>query len=506
VARCLDSFDRLGQRPKQFIIYAAVIATAVFLRTLFTTYVELSGDALEHWYFTKLMSEHFRPQFFADNHHTLRWATNMWPIAYAKLFGWSLQLYYVVPMLLFSLLLVASAFFVRLIDKSIFPFALFVVLFFAEPMFFRSTSHLLTFVFSAFYMMVAAIFLLRSTINGTQLTYALTALFFFLAYGAHENSLMFVPGASVFVLWNLGMRRGVLALLNIGAYALALILVETIVLNILSPRQIVLGRFELLSKSFSNISDLASTKYHVASLVDLMRPWLRLPFVSSVIVVAGLIAGIYLAARERAGKAPVGVSLPFFLMLSFFIFHTFALQSIVPIIPLAPPNVKYLANTTIWATLSIVFALNDLVGNWRCELSRFNLIRVVTLGVAILCAIVSLSFVQYRQLPRPGALFWHARESYAPMVNAIKKGMPLLTKSTRAKFKNYFEALFSTELVRINREERNASFFAYTTPEAVDDVTKRVSFCVDLRDDRNQEGGDWLIVCPSFGKEATGPE
>jgi hypothetical protein len=116
-----------------------IIAIAVLVRTLFTTYVEFGGDALYHWYFTKLMSEHFKGQLFAENHHSMRWATNAWPILYGKIFGWGLQVYYIVPMLFFTLLLAASAFFVRLIDKSLFPFALFVVVFFAEPMFFRST-------------------------------------------------------------------------------------------------------------------------------------------------------------------------------------------------------------------------------------------------------------------------------------------------------------------------------------------------------------------------------
>src|SRR5262245_59542484 len=136
------------------VAYGVIIAIAVFLRTLFTTYVELGGDALEHWYFAKLMSEHFNASLFVENHHTMSWATNALPIIYATIFVWILLVYYLVPMLFFGLLLVASAFFVRLIDKSLFPFVLFIVLFFAEPMFFRATSHLLTFVFAAFFMMV----------------------------------------------------------------------------------------------------------------------------------------------------------------------------------------------------------------------------------------------------------------------------------------------------------------------------------------------------------------
>jgi hypothetical protein len=192
-------------------------------------------------------------------------------------------------------------------------------------------------------------------------------------------------------------------------------------------------------------------------------------------------------------------------MVSFFIFHTFLLQSIDPVVPLAPPNEKYLANATIWATLSATFAVNELVGNWRGEPSRFNLIRAFTLGVALVIGIASLSFVQYRGLPRPGALFWHPRESYAPLASAIEKGMPVLTLPKK-KFKNYIEALFSTDLVRINTEENDASFFAYTTPEAAAAAKGKVGLCVDLRHESNQVGGGWLIVCPSLRNEAIRPE
>ena len=141
------------------LAYGVIIAIAVFLRTLFTTYVELGGDALEHWYLAKRMSEHFDVSLFAENHHTMRWATNVGPILYATIFGSSVQVYYSVPILFFGLLLAAAAFFIRLFDKNLFPLVLFIVVFFAEPMFFRATSHLLTFVFAAFFMMVAAIFL-----------------------------------------------------------------------------------------------------------------------------------------------------------------------------------------------------------------------------------------------------------------------------------------------------------------------------------------------------------
>jgi hypothetical protein len=186
-------------------------------------------------------------------------------------------------------------------------------------------------------------------------------------------------------------------------------------------------------------------------------------------------------------------------MTSFFIFQTFLLQSIDPVIPLAPPNEKYLANTTIWAALSTTFAANSLIENWRGPM-RTDLLRVLTLGVALAIAVTSLSFVQYRDLPTPGALFWHARESYAPLAHAIKKGLPVLTapgqKAPGKRMLGYLEALFSTDLVRIDVDDKDAKFFAYTTPEAAADPNRKVEFCVDLRWGGNQKNGQWLAVCP----------
>jgi hypothetical protein len=214
-----------------------------------------------------------------------------------------------------------------------------------------------------------------------------------------------------------------------------------------------------------------------------------------VTVVSGLIGGIYLAARERIGREAPGVSLPFFLMVSFFIFHTFLLQSIDPVIPFAPPKVKYLANTTVWAALSTALAANSLIENWHGAIQTDRL-RAFTLCAVLLIAIASLFFVQYRGLPTPNALFWHARESYAPIAKAIKGGMPVLTTPRKAP-NPVLEAWFKTDLVRINPGEKDVKFSAFTTPEAAAYPNRRMGFCVDLRrEEKTLVGGGWLIVCP----------
>jgi hypothetical protein len=62
--------------------------------------------------------------------------------------------------------------------------------------------------------------------------------------------------------------------------------------------------------------------------------------------------------------------------------------------------------------------------------------------------------------------------------------------------RGYLEAIFSTDLVRINVDEKDAKFFAYTTPEAAADPNRKVELCVDLRRGGNQKNGQWLVVCP----------
>jgi hypothetical protein len=179
---------------------------------------------------------------------------------------------------------------------------------------------------------------------------------------------------------------------------------------------------------------------------------------------------------------------------SFFVFHTFLLQSIDPVIPLAPPKVKYLANTTVWAALSTALAANSLIENWRGPVQTDRL-RALTLGAVLLIAIASLFFVQYRGLPTPNALFWHAQESYAPVAKAIKGGMPVLTTPREAV--PVLEAWFKTDLVRINPGEKDVKFSAFTTPGAAADPNRRICFCVDLRrEEKSLWGGSWLIVCP----------
>ena len=88
---------------------AIIILVAVFVRTLFTSFIELGGDALEHWHFAKAMAENLDPGAFTRNYHRMRWATNLWPILYAKGFGWGYGVYYVGPIVFFGLLLAANA-------------------------------------------------------------------------------------------------------------------------------------------------------------------------------------------------------------------------------------------------------------------------------------------------------------------------------------------------------------------------------------------------------------
>jgi hypothetical protein len=481
------------------LVYAVIILIAVFLRTLFTSYIELAGDALHHWQFAKVMSENFDLSLFSENHHRMRWATNIWPILYAWIFGWGYGVYYVVPMIFFGFLLISSAVFIRKIKSGFFPFILFVVVFLGEPMFYRSTSHLLTFVFAAVFMMSAAIFLVRAIRIGGQMAYVLTATTLFLAYGAHESSLLFFPGVCAFVLWNAGFRRGLLILVNIGAYGLALIALETLFFDLVSPTPVVFGRFELLGHALDIVKSAAQLRYHVSSILDLMRPWLQLPLTTGILVILGIVGGVYLAGRERIGQEPSGSSLPFFLMVSFFLFQAFLIQSFDPLVPFSPPNVKYLANTTIWATLSTVFAAVSLVDNRRGPTAR-DVLRNRLMGTAAVLTVLAVVFDHYRGLPSLQAWFWRAGESYEPMETAIKEGAPILSTPEMV-MEGYFEDWFSTPLSRVTHPADN-EYFAF----AVDPAAARKSpFCVDLRSSGNQ-AGRWLIRCPADLAEAVDGE
>lgn len=473
---------------------AIIILVAVFVRTLFTSYIELGGDALEHWHLARTMSEDFDPGRFAGNHHRLRWATNAWPILYASLFGWGYGVYYIPPILFFGLLLVASAFFVRLMRPGVFAFTLFLLVFFGEPMFFRATSNLVPFVFAGFFMMLAGYFLVRAVRDGGQVLFAATAAFFFLAYGAHENSALFVPGACAFVLWNLGLRRGVLTLITIGAYGCLLVAAETVVFDLISSRSITFGRLELLGKAFEITAKSATQRYEVSSILDLIWPWFGIPLYTGILVVAGLVSGVYLARMERRGVEAPGASLPAFFVFSFFFFHAFLLQSIDPVIPFSPPNEKYLTNAAIWAALSTTFAVTGLIGRWQGT-ATVGQLRLRVMVVALLITIASLSDVQYRRQPQLRAWFWHAEESYQPVRDALRRGFPILTVP-ESPMRRYLSAWFATELVRVEPSEDDPAYFAFEVPDAMARRGGGPTTCIDFRRARNQ-GGRWLIACPA---------
>ncbi|WP_421724052.1 hypothetical protein [Bauldia sp.] len=409
------------ERPSLLLQYVLLIAVAVLLRTIFTAPVETGGDAVRKWNLVGRLLDGEAFSALLQNHQTARWAINLPALGFAELFGWNLTTYFAIGIVLFAVFLCLSAFYLRKSGYGFIYFAFFVIVLFADPMFFRSTGQLQPFIFVAVFMLAHAYFVERGVQSQSQVSYASAALFIFLAYGAKETAVFFVPASCAYVLIAMGFRRGVNTLLWIGLYGVLLVLIEYAVINILAGRWVPLGRLDLLDRHWGNMQRHADG----FAFGELFNSWRQLPFYTAVLFVAASASTAYVACRSWMARTMNPLMLPIFFFLSFAFFQTFAIRSLDPLVTFSPPQAKYLADLVPWACFAIVAAAALLIS----DISDRQMARRVwqaLIGSALAICVAALLFPnQYWGHPKARAWIWHGDDTMAFVRDLVDSGVPI---------------------------------------------------------------------------------
>jgi hypothetical protein len=402
-----------------FVFFLLLIALAVSTRTLYTVPVELDGDEIQKWRFVGQLRAGIPVADLLVDHHTARWGVNLPTLAFTWLTGFNWFTYYLVVICFFALLLAGAAVVIGKHSSSAkWSFVVFAALLFVDPMYMRSTSQLQPFVFVSAFVLLHMIFVIRAVGRPNQINFLLSALFIFLAYGAKETAIFFVPGTCVFVIAVLGWRKGVEALAYIGAYGLLLIAVETATFTIIKGE--FTTRFSLLSHHFAE-----ENKWTLKHFYELFQLWIGNPWYSTGLFIGAGVGSIYLFWRyfiDRVNAVPIFAAL---LFISFSILQTFVLKSIDPLVPASPPEGKYLADLTPFACMVIAFVLDDVLSRvaprWRKGLAL-----LLAAGVAGVC-LLSLSVTEpWRgRYPIAAAWMWRANDTYALVADMLRAGIPL---------------------------------------------------------------------------------
>ena len=440
--------------------YALLIFAAIVLRTLFTAPVEQGGDALQKWELVGRLLDGETISIFLENHHTARWAINLPTLAFASGLGFNWTSYYIAPMFFFLALLLLAAFFLKRNGFGIFTYTIFIVILFADPMYMRATSQLVTFVFVAPFVMAHAIFLQNSIKNPSKMQYFLAALFMFLAYGAKETALFYVPASCAYVIWAIGWRRGLRTLLWIGAFGVAFVVIETTVISILAGEVVPTGRLALLDEHF----DRMDAQFNDPKLPVFLYGWRNLPLYTAVLFGLAALCGSYLIYLSiRAGR-PDPLLIPVFFFVSFALVQTFAIKSIDPLVPALPGKPKYLADLVPWACLTISAAVTLLLNKLR-DAKVAQSARIIAISLAMIVLLVGISQPrQYRgTYPIADAWMWHADESWNFVGQLALAGVPIVDprkgRSTR-KSGDVLRSILGVEFVTIPTKGGHSAFIA----------------------------------------------
>jgi hypothetical protein len=317
------------------------IAACFLVRSAYTQVFEHGGDAIKKWQVSEKIAGTGdltllvrKPGNQNQIHHSARWGVNLPAALFIKIFGSGIQNYFMIPLLLFSMLFVLMANMVKdtLRRPLFFAFLLFL---FIEPMFFRASNQLQPFVFGVFYLNLAVWAIIIHIRKGHAYALLLSAFFAFCAYGCKETYIYFYPGILLFLLFKIGFRPACLY----AAVLFILFCLETIVFDYLADFEMVLGRIELLY--FNHMIRTERLDKYTLGVV-FSRAWKIAPLYNQVI--AGITAMYFAVVVVQKKYQKLGDVTAIFLSISisYMLMITFVLKSYDPVIYLQPPKVRYL--------------------------------------------------------------------------------------------------------------------------------------------------------------------
>lgn len=393
----------------------------VFLLRSFWTYPTEHGDAIQKYYFAAEILRTDDWSILLHNHHTLRWATMLPQIVLTWMLGVRYELFFILPLLLFSLYTVFSIFAL----KSVFNFgqlALLGAILFVDPWSVSTSNQLLNpavgFLFS-----FAGIVVLVSKAKWKHLAPVFAAMLFFIAYGAHVTYLSFAAGG---FLWLVFFRRQWSAAFILCGTLLLLMIFEVIIFNYLSGWQLTLGRLELLAAG-SHVDMVINNLAPVAPSRLLSR-WSRLHAPELALCLVFFAFGAWLVLQMIKGhKIPAIIECTYMVGLCFAFSITFAVVSLNPAKPLMPLNPRYLVPFLPYATIISVYAWSVLVAKVRIK----NHSGKELLANMVIVSGLLLTFWIVFQGSYQG-MIWKAEKEYTAFAEKFQRGELVLTGKRRA--------------------------------------------------------------------------
>jgi hypothetical protein len=427
-------------QARNIAYFLVSVALLFLLRSLWTFPIE-HGDAVQKYFYSAEILRSGDWGILLQNHHTMRWAAMLPQTALTWLLGTRYEVFFILPLLMFSLCVVLIIFSMRKILNYSQQLLLAVILF-VDPQGIEASVQLLNAPFAVFFA-IAGVLLLIYQGQRRNLAVMFSAVLFFIAYGAHVTYLSLAVGGFVWLL--LFQRKPSRAAVFSGTILLLLV-TEILVFNYLSDWQLTMGRLELLAngKHVKRVMDSVDS----GGVVNLLGRWLNLSLVDILLCLVFFVAGPWLIMQKKVGKhIPVFIECIYVVGLSFAFAITFAIVSIDPIKPAMSMRPMYLTPFLSFTAIIAVFLWSDLVSLLRAK--RHSLLVSVA---NLVCAAVLVVFSTYYVAATIGfnGFIWKANSEYIDFSKRFQQGELLLTGQRKTVYRMI--ALFKHPVKTLNRE------------------------------------------------------
>jgi hypothetical protein len=429
----------IGQ-GKSIALLLISIALLFFLRSLGTYPIE-GNDAVQKYFYSAEILRANDWGILLHSHHTVRWAAMLPQTGLTWLLGTRYEVFYILPLLMFSSCVVLIIFSLRKI-LNFSQLLLLGVILFVDPQGIPASNQLLNAPFAVFFA-IAGVLLLIYQGKRRYLVVMLSAVMFFIAYGAHVTYLSLAAGG---FLWLGIFQRKLYGAIVFGVTILFLLGVETLVFNYLSDWNLSLGRLELLANG--NHIEKVLNRDVAMNFFQLLGRWLQLPLPDILLCLAFFLTGPWLIVLKKTRRhIPLFIECAYLVGLCYAIAVTFAIVSIDPIRPAMAMRPMYLTPFLSFAAIMTVFLWSD-IGS-RLGGKSQHLMGPVANSVFVSLLIV---FSIYSVNSRIGfnGFIWKVNSEYSQFSERFHKGELILTGKNKTVLRMI--VLFKQPVITINRE------------------------------------------------------
>lgn len=368
---------------------ALLVALLAFASACFvSTSIWENGDIELKWWAVKAWADFQFPDF-PPNHHNLRWAITIPAVIFVRIFGDNALIYLLLNHVVFAVTTACLYMVIRQLTTPLIAL-LALGLWLVNPVAYSLPSNLMPEIYSMIYPAAALLLVRNAYATGSRWSYAWAVVMMFLAYGAKETNIFFMPGWG---LYEIIKRRWDNVMMIIAVFGGCLI-AETIALNlILADSNLWFGRAQAIMEA--GHLDEMTTEWPYQPIDLLTRWWFiaetnfdRLEFFAKAFywaffILTGWKAYQWIRARTALPPPDIStrvaggeaVSVAWTMGLSFAFFTTFFILSIDPLILGQPLNDRYLQPLLIPAY--IVLSMAAMAGLERTAEARAGIAGMI---------------------------------------------------------------------------------------------------------------------------------